>query len=363
MTTRQAIRMLGILPEIADMCKWNNVGACCVFALANEGDRFYRFEEVVFVNRGLWTIAALLLTLLVGCAAPPTPGTQPGQSPRVHPADTPSSGGSTEAEEMIQVARTTLMAQLKQAGDVFELVDVQPAEWPTAAMGCPQPDQIYAQVITPGYVVRLRTDSNMYEVHVSKNGQVVLCETGEESSAMKVPAAAEPAIMAARRDLASRVGVEVEEVGVQDFQTVDWSDSSLGCPEPGRMYLQVITPGYRVILQAAGQSYEYHTNQGNRAVLCETATAVSPPSQKLRLQELRDAVERARNDLAQRLGVAPASILVNNASLLTQVEQSAPCPERNQLTGSGDEYQIMLQAEGSTYTYRARGETVVLCSE
>lgn len=129
------------------------------------------------------------------------------------------------------------------------------------------------------------------------------------------------------------------------------------------MYLQVITPGYRVVLQAADQSYEYHTNQGNRAVLCEKGPDAGPASQKLRLQELRDVVGRARNDLAQRLDVAPASILVTDASPLTQVAQPAPCPEASQLTGSGDEYQVVLQTGGFVYTYRARGDAVVLCTQ
>ncbi|MFQ5340050.1 MAG: hypothetical protein ACE5F6_00735 [Anaerolineae bacterium] len=316
------------------------------------------------MKRHLWAVVALLLIIVVGCAAPPAPGAQPGQTPGVHPAETPSSGVLAEAEEMIQVARASLMAQLKQTDEAFELVDVQPAEWPTAAMGCPQPDQMYAQVTTAGYVVRLKTDRDVYEVHVSKSGQVVFCGSGEESRVMmKVPAAAEPAVMAAKRDLASRIDVGVEEVGVKDFEVVEWRDSSLGCPEPGRMYLQVITPGYRVVLQTGGQSYEYHTNQGNRAVLCEKGPAAGPASQKLRLQELRDVVGQARNDLAQRLGVAPASILVTDASPLTQVEQPAPCSEASQLTGSGDEYQVVLQSAGSMYTYRARGDAVVLCTQ
>jgi hypothetical protein len=31
----------------------------------------------------------------------------------------------------------------------------------------------------------------------------------------------------------------------------------------------VITPGYRIILEANGKAYEYHTDGGSRAVLVE----------------------------------------------------------------------------------------------
>ena len=35
------------------------------------------------------------------------------------------------------------------------------------------------------------------------------------------------------------------------------------------MYLQVITPGYRVILEHDAQQYTMHTDQGYRAVRCD----------------------------------------------------------------------------------------------
>lgn len=315
------------------------------------------------MKHGWWAVAALLLSVVVGCGALPVPGTASDETTGAQTTTTPLPGVPAEVEELIQTARAALGERLQQADAAIELVDVEPAEWPTAAMGCPQPDQTYAQVNTPGYVVRLKVGGNAYELHVGNSGQVVFCEPEQESRGMNVPTTAEPAVMAARRDLAARLGVDVEEVQIKAFEAVEWPDSSLGCPEPGRMYLQVITPGYRINLQAAGQSYEYHTNQGNRAVLCGKGPAAGLPSQKLRLQELRDVVERVRNDLAQRLGVAPAAILVAEALPLTQVGQPVPCPGAGQITGSGNEYQISLQVEGSTYIYRARGDDVVLCSQ
>jgi hypothetical protein len=51
-------------------------------------------------------------------------------------------------------------------------------------------------------------------------------------------------------------------------EAVDWSDTSLGCPEPGMAYAQVITPGYLIVLGAAGQTYEYHTDEHSSVVLC-----------------------------------------------------------------------------------------------
>ncbi len=85
-----------------------------------------------------------------------------------------------------------------------------------------------------------------------------------------MPAGAEKAVQAAKADLARRTGIDQAAIVVVRADAVDWRDSSLGCPRPGQMYIQVITPGYLVVLQAAGRTHEYHTDRdGSRVVLCQ----------------------------------------------------------------------------------------------
>lgn len=63
----------------------------------------------------------------------------------------------------------------------------------------------------------------------------------------------------AKTELAADAGLSAEAVEVVSVEQVEWSDSSLGCPKSGMMYAQVITPGYRIVLAADGQTYEYHS--------------------------------------------------------------------------------------------------------
>ncbi|MCA9873167.1 MAG: hypothetical protein KC441_05915, partial [Anaerolineales bacterium] len=70
------------------------------------------------------------------------------------------------------------------------------------------------------------------------------------------------------QDLADRSGIDASEISVVSVTSVDWSDSALGCPAPGYAYMQVITPGYKIVLEASGQSYEYHTDLKQHFVLC-----------------------------------------------------------------------------------------------
>lgn len=87
----------------------------------------------------------------------------------------------------------------------------------------------------------------------------------------------EKLIQKTKEDLANRLTVAADEISFIEVTEVEWSDSSLDCPQPGMGYLQVITPGYRILLEAGGQSYEYHTNRDTYFVYCENNTPPSLP--------------------------------------------------------------------------------------
>ncbi len=84
----------------------------------------------------------------------------------------------------------------------------------------------------------------------------------------ELPPGAERIVRLAVEDLARRLDVSLEEILVISVEAVEWSDTSLGCPQPGMMYAQVITPGFRVDLEAEGERYKYHTDTGRHVVLC-----------------------------------------------------------------------------------------------
>jgi hypothetical protein len=74
-----------------------------------------------------------------------------------------------------------------------------------------------------------------------------------------------PALIAA---IAAELGVDVGEVQVLIAEPREWPDASLGCPEPGHAYADVITPGYLVVVQAGGEEFEFHTNERDAVVQC-----------------------------------------------------------------------------------------------
>ncbi len=70
-------------------------------------------------------------------------------------------------------------------------------------------------------------------------------------------------------DLQEREGLGREEIVIERAEAVVWRDGSLGCPKPGMMYLQVLTPGYFVVLRVGDDLYNYHAGESGSFLLCE----------------------------------------------------------------------------------------------
>ena len=74
----------------------------------------------------------------------------------------------------------------------------------------------------------------------------------------------------ARGLLAEALGTTPDSPFLVAYEAVDWDDASLGCLEPGMMYAQVTTPGFRLMFDHQGARYEYHTNlDASVAALCQ----------------------------------------------------------------------------------------------
>ncbi len=91
------------------------------------------------------------------------------------------------------------------------------------------------------------------------------------SSPIEPPSdATDQVVAAAKAHLAEELGIALDDIETTAVEPVEWSDASLGCPEPGKAYAQVITPGYRIVLEVDEKAYELHTDRSGRAiVICE----------------------------------------------------------------------------------------------
>ena len=80
-------------------------------------------------------------------------------------------------------------------------------------------------------------------------------------------------IQKAKELLTRKLGIAIENIKFFDILAVEWPDSSLGCPQAGMLYADVITPGYKMQLEVNGSYYSIHSDTNNSIVLC----SVEPP--------------------------------------------------------------------------------------
>ena len=71
--------------------------------------------------------------------------------------------------------------------------------------------------------------------------------------------------------LAGELGIAVNSLNIITVTAMTWSDSSLGCPQPGMMYAQVITPGFLMLLRdSGGTEYKVHAKEdGSSTIVCD----------------------------------------------------------------------------------------------
>jgi hypothetical protein len=79
----------------------------------------------------------------------------------------------------------------------------------------------------------------------------------------------ERSVEIATRDLAANLDVEPASIVVVSTEASQWPDACLGVSREGVACAQVITPGFRIVLESGGTQYEYHTDHGTRAVLAQ----------------------------------------------------------------------------------------------
>lgn len=225
---------------------------------------------------------AVLLLLVVGCT-PPTPELSPLSAPH-SPLAVPVTPVSMSAEaRSVGDALAPLVAEKTGIpSEALTLVSAESVSWRDASLGCPEPGKMYAQVIIEGWhVIFQGPEGEVIDVRTTADPQDFrICE--QEAEMLEGAANRDlPAVVAAIALISQQEGLAADEIAVVEAASVQWANSCLGCADPGENCLMVITPGYRVILEHAGRTYQVHTSQdGSRVRLCKAPRGrlIDPPS-------------------------------------------------------------------------------------
>lgn len=79
-------------------------------------------------------------------------------------------------------------------------------------------------------------------------------------------------------DLMVRSGAPLDAIDVTRAEQAIWSDGSLGCAEPGETYIQSLVPGYWVVFDVAGETFDYRATENGAFRLCPAGLNPLPPT-------------------------------------------------------------------------------------
>jgi hypothetical protein len=91
-------------------------------------------------------------------------------------ADDETPGMATPVDAaVVEPIVAAIARELNVATGEVSVISVTPQVWPDSSLGCPQPDTLYAQVLTPGYQVMVDVSGEQIEFHTDERGTVVRC--------------------------------------------------------------------------------------------------------------------------------------------------------------------------------------------
>ncbi|MHB1294111.1 MAG: hypothetical protein ACYC4R_03840 [Anaerolineae bacterium] len=137
-----------------------------------------------------------------------------------------------------------------------------PIEVPTERVGAPTLATATVETDTPAAATAVAT----LETATPEETMPVATETLEPTSDATTTvdsAEVESAVLAAHADAVGNGA----EATVQSATALTWPDGCLGFSQPDQVCTQVITPGFRVVLQSDGRLYQYHTNEDGSVVM------------------------------------------------------------------------------------------------
>jgi hypothetical protein len=112
----------------------------------------------------------------------------------------------------------------------------------------------------------------------------------------------------ARQTVALTLGVAPDVTRIISSVPQDFPDASLGCPQPGMAYAQVITPGFQVLVEADGRRFDVRV-AGTAGRICYRRKTPATATDEDQISP-RKLAEAARNDLAGRLALPAEAVTI-----------------------------------------------------
>ena len=117
-------------------------------------------------------------------------------------------------------------------------------------------------------------DQEPAESSLAEDAQSVNQEKDKSTASMNL----NEQISFSRKDLADRLGIELDSITLAGARQVNWRSGALGCPKPGMSYTQALVPGVLILLNVGDEAYGYHAKSDGKPFYCPRERIEIPAS-------------------------------------------------------------------------------------
>lgn len=162
-----------------------------------------------------------------------------------------------------EVAIQFLAAQSGIAPEDIQVVGSEPVIWKNSCLEIPGMENCTAMEIA-GFRIMLQSGSQLYEIHSDYEAINIQIAGNTVSS--------NAALQAVVELLTQQTNVAINEIQIISVEPVDWQDTCLGFENNG-ICAQVITPGFRIIVNVQGKEIEFHTDISGSQIVSDSSNA------------------------------------------------------------------------------------------
>jgi hypothetical protein len=169
----------------------------------------------------------------------------------------------------------------------------------------------------------------------------------EQPTPTHIPVDLTPAQRAAMNALMEQLNLTADKIKLVSTEAVTWPNGCLGIVRMGVMCTQNEVPGFKIILEADGQKYEFHANQDGSVVMLAEGAQESADVEQIVIKQLAANLGLQESDISV---VSSTTIEFNDACMGVAME-GIMCA---QVVTPG--HIIVLEANGVQYEYHTNAD-------
>ncbi|MBD2465626.1 hypothetical protein H6G89_32045 [Oscillatoria sp. FACHB-1407] len=151
----------------------------------------------------------------------------------------------------------------------IRLLWAQERNWSDSCLGLSNPEVICTAVLTPGWLIGVEVEQQVWIYRTDFAGTVVRPEA--QTTDVGLPGIVSQLVM---QDVRTRT---TDSVRIIQYEPREWSDGCLGLPEAGEFCTQAIVPGWRVVIESeTGQRWAYRTDSNGGTLRLERPRQPTP---------------------------------------------------------------------------------------